>query len=296
MLNSLDAALEYYHRGMAPIPIKYRDKRPLVKWGEYQDQMPTEAEIRQWFAPNNRNLALVTGHNGLTVLDFDDASAYMHWLRWCAKVNNYARDVARRTFRVRTARGMHIYTRLPSATRTRALRGSGLDIKSQGGYVLAPPSIHPSGAEYVAVHPQAQILSIQVLSDVLPAEVLVDNEPRPSGVQMPKVKPPTTHDPWVAAEQPDHGDSVVQKIKDSLTLEQFFPMRTKPAKGGRYWMTRCPFHDDKHPSMWLDLEAQRCGCFAGCTDKSIDVIDLYARLNDLSNTEAIRVLARRVGP
>ena len=161
--------------------------------------------------------------------------------------------------------------------------------------MLAPPSIHPSGAAYVAVHPGAQVLVISVLSDVLPAEVLVDNEPRPSGVHLPKVKPPTTNDPWIAAEQPDHGESAVEKIKADLTLEQFFPMRTKPAKGGRYWMTRCPLHDDKNPSMWLDLEAQRCGCFAGCTDQAIDVIDLYARLNDLSNAEAIRVLARRIG-
>lgn len=294
MLTLCDTALGYRKRGMAPIPIQYRGKRPLVKWGQYQDQLPTEAEIRQWFSIENRNLALVTGHSGLTVLDFDDASAYMRWLRWCAKVNGYAQNIARKTFRVRTARGMHVYTRLPKATRTRALRGSGLDIKSQGGYVLAPPSIHPSGVEYVVVHPGAQIMAIRVLSDVLPAEVLVDETPRPSGIQLPKVKLPTTHDPWVAAEQPDHGESAVDKIKANLTLEQFFPMRTKPSHGGRYWMTRCPLHDDKHPSMWLDLEAQRCGCFAGCTDKSIDVIDLYARLNDLSNAEAIRVLARTV--
>ena len=294
-MKLLDAALEYRKRNMAPIPIQYRGKKPLVKWGEYQDQLPTEAEVKRWFERGLKNLALVTGHSGLTVLDFDDASAYMHWLRWCAKVNGYAQVVARRTFRVRTARGMHIYTRLPDATRTRALRGSGLDIKSQGGYVLAPPSIHPSGAEYVAVQPRAQILSIQVLSDVLPAEVLVDNEPRPSGIVLPKVQPPTTNDPWIAAEQPDHGESAVDKIKASLTLEQFFPLRTKPAKGGRFWMTRCPLHDDKNPSMWLDLEIQRCGCYAGCTpDGAIDVIDLYARLNDLSNTEAIRVLARTV--
>ena len=257
--------------------------------------MPTEEEIRVWFSKQHLNLALVTGHQGLTVLDFDDALAYSRWLRWCAKRQLYAQVVARKTYRVRTSRGMHVYTRLPAGTRTRALRDSGLDIKSQGGYVLAPPSVHPSGAEYMAVQPNAPILSIQVLSDVLPAEVLVDEEPRPSGVQLPKVRPPTTDDPWVAAEQPDHGDSVVEKIKGGLTLEEFFPLRTKPAQGGRYWMTRCPFHDDKNPSMWLDLEVQRCGCFAGCTDKAIDVIDLYARLNDLSNAEAIRVLARMVG-
>ena len=293
MSKLLDTALEYLHRGLAPIPIKYRDKRPLVKWSQYQNQMPTEQEVRQWFS-RQCNLALVTGHAGLTILDFDDASAYTRWLRWCAKVNGYAHVIARRSYRVRTARGMHVYTRLPKATRTRALRDSGLDIKSQGGYVLAPPSVHPSGAEYIAVHPNAQILAISVLSDVLPAEVLVDDAPRPSGVQLPKVRPPTTDDPWVAADAPDHGDSIVEKIKATLTLEQFFPLRTMPAKGGRYWMTRCPLHDDKNPSMWLDLEAQRCGCFAGCADLSMDVIGLYARLNDLSNTEAIRVLARTV--
>ena len=301
-MNTLDTALHYLQLQLAPIPVKYRDKRPLVKWGPYQKHLPTETEVKAWFGcPQKKNIGIVTGHQGLTVVDFDDADIYLQWLRWATDTGGYVGSIAARAYRVRTARGVHLYVRLQHATRTRALLDKkhdriGIDIKSQKGYVLAPPSIHPSGQVYRSENPTAPILSVQALSDILPAHVLIEEQQPDSEVKLPPIKLPTTNDPWQAIEHPEHGESVVERIKSSLTLEQLFPLRTKPAQGGRYWMTRCPLHDDKNPSMWLDLDIQRCGCFAGCTEdgKSLDVIGLYARLNDLSNRDAIRALARAV--
>lgn len=55
----------------------------------------------------------------------------------------------------------------------------------------------------------------------------------------------------------------------------------------RNGMTCCPFHDDRHPSMKLNERYFYCfGC--GATD---DVIDLAARLFNLSNYEAAQKLA-----
>lgn len=301
-MNTFDTALHYLQLGLAPIPVKYRDKRPLVKWGPYQKELPTEDQVKRWFScPQKKNIAVVTGHQGLTVVDFDDADVYVQWLTWATNTGGYVGSVAARSYRVRTARGIHLYLRLQYATRTRALvdknhQRIGIDIKSRKGYVLAPPSIHPSGIVYRAENPTAPVLSVQALSDVLPAHVLIEEQRLDSEIILPTIKPHTSNDLWYVIEHPEHSDSIVTKIKEGLTLEQFFPMRTKPAQSGRYWMTRCPLHDDKNPSMWLDLSIQRCGCFAGCTEegKSLDVIGLYARLNDLSNRDAIRVLARTV--
>lgn len=291
-MDTYEAARQYLAQGLAPIPVQYKGKRPLVKWGVYQNQLPTGSDLKQWFDGRVCNIGIVTGHAGLTVIDFDDSLTYARWLRWAK--GGYAGTVASKSFRIRTARGMHVYLRLPEATRTRALMDGnqrvGVDIKSQGGYVLAPPSIHQSGAEYVAVNPNAPIMTVQVLSDILPAVLLTDDEQPDRDVRVPR--PHKTDDPWQAASSPTNGDSAVEKIKSALAIEEFFPLRTKPAKRGRFWMARCPFHDDKNPSLWIDIERQRCGCFAGCTAKSLDVISLYARLNDLSNSEAIRVLAR----
>ena len=55
----------------------------------------------------------------------------------------------------------------------------------------------------------------------------------------------------------------------------------------RNGMARCPFHDDRHPSMKLNRDYFYCfGCGA-----SGDVINLTARLLGLSNSEAAKRLA-----
>lgn len=59
----------------------------------------------------------------------------------------------------------------------------------------------------------------------------------------------------------------------------------------RNGMCRCPFHEDRHPSMKLNERYFYCfGC--GATG---DVIDLVARLFDLSNYEAAQKLAQDFG-
>ena len=59
----------------------------------------------------------------------------------------------------------------------------------------------------------------------------------------------------------------------------------------RSGMCRCPFHDDRHPSMKLNEKYFYCfGC--GATG---DVIDLVARLFGLSSYEAVQKLAQDFG-
>ena len=56
----------------------------------------------------------------------------------------------------------------------------------------------------------------------------------------------------------------------------------------RHNMTRCPFHDDRHPSLKLNPDFYYC---FGCGAKG-DVIDLVARLFDISPYEAARRIAK----
>ena len=58
-----------------------------------------------------------------------------------------------------------------------------LDIKSEGKYVIAPPSIHPSGAEYLCSNPDVPIRLIESLKSVG-----ID-------VSQPQEKPATTNGP-----------------------------------------------------------------------------------------------------
>ena len=67
------------------------------------------------------------------------------WTNW-----NPSTASCRRTISVITGRGEHLYFKLNGhAVRNSAgLLGPGLDVRGDGGYVLLPPSIHPSGRAY----------------------------------------------------------------------------------------------------------------------------------------------------
>jgi hypothetical protein len=152
------------------------------------------------------------------------------------------------------------------------------DIKGKGGYVLIPPSIHPSGAAYTAIDESAPILRIRGLADVIP-------DPPAPEIERIELQPVTavypTSDLWPV--------TVVEEIKDRTSILSYFPEAQKT--GTHHYMACCPFHDDKSPSFWIDAEKGICGCYTGCTDRPLDVIDLHARLHGISNREAIRELA-----
>ncbi len=52
---------------------------------------------------------------------------------------------------VKTSRGVHYYFFYPEKNKIKSrnkLNGADIEIKSDGGYVVAPPSVHPSGGRY----------------------------------------------------------------------------------------------------------------------------------------------------
>ena len=288
-MTTLDIARRWA-ASTAVIPVPERSKATLVQWKLYQSALPSDHDLQGWFA-NGANLAIVTGHQGLTVIDFDSMAVYDEWLRY-GDHNRFAALVQRLTYQVQTSKGRHIYVRLPEATKSRPLVRAdgtrwGIDIKSRGGYVLAPPSIHPDGTQYRALnapHP----MFIGALSDILPAEMLIQAEYQPRGV----VRPAPTGDLWdTAMNAVAMGPGTVDKIKAALRIEDLFTEQLT-ITGNHFGVVRCPLHDDHNPSMWVDTQAQVCGCYAGCTRLPLDVIGLYARVHDLSNGEAIRELAR----
>ena len=121
-------------------------KVPAIAWKEYQAHLPTEDEIRTWFA-TDQNLAIITGAvSGVVVVDADSPEA-VAWVK---------RNMLRTPWRVRTARGLHLYYRHPGVTvrnRARIVTHSGslaLDVRGDGGYVIGPSSVHASGHMYTA--------------------------------------------------------------------------------------------------------------------------------------------------
>ena len=67
------AVHEYIGRGWSIIPIRPGDKRPLVRWEEFQHRHPSEAEACAWFSGRSKaGIGIVTGAiSGLVVVDID---------------------------------------------------------------------------------------------------------------------------------------------------------------------------------------------------------------------------------
>lgn len=294
MTNSkpiLQQAQHWLSLGIATIPIRHRDKRPaLPAWRKYQTTLPTDGELRAWFNGRLRNLGVVAGWAGLTVLDFDSPALYHLWYTWATLQGGVAATVAECTYRVLTARGVHVYVGVddrPRCTRHDVLQ---VDVKGRGGYVLAPPSMHPSGAQYTCLDAAAPIVRVGTLAEVLPLPTPT-SPPRILSEKTTEITESYRCDPWEAAAAPVFGNGsgdLVGEIKSAISILELLP-----AVGGRgrWRMARCPFHDDGNPSMWIDTERGLCGCYAGCTPKPLDVINLHARLHNLENGEAVRGLA-----
>lgn len=146
----LASALIYTQRYKWPVfPLRPREKVPATPHG-LLDATTDEGQIRAWWETSRENtrgdfnIGIRTG-DGLVVVDGDRRKQGHLTLR----------DLIRRngawpaTYRVKTSDGMHFYFRsdIHLASGADAL-GPGVDIKGQGGYVVAPPSVHPSGHVY----------------------------------------------------------------------------------------------------------------------------------------------------
>lgn len=150
MIASVSEAVhDYMRRGWSIIPIRSGDKRPLVQWEEFQDRRPGEAEIRGWFRTwPDAGIGIVTGTvSGLVVLDVD----VRHGGDVALEQLEREHDPIPTTLECRTGGGgCHLYFAHPGGlVRNKVGLAPGVDIRADGGYVVAPPSLHASGLRYV---------------------------------------------------------------------------------------------------------------------------------------------------
>jgi hypothetical protein len=161
----LEAALEYAARGFRVHPLRDAGKEPRVK--AWPERATTEApKIRRWWSEwPEANVGIATG-DGIAVLDVDPRNGGDETLE--AYVYNTNGIGMTTTAEVLTGgNGRHLYFAAPPGLRS-AVLGPGLDLKAEGGYVLAPPSIHPeTGKEYVW-HPERGALLRQSMLPGLP--------------------------------------------------------------------------------------------------------------------------------
>lgn len=164
----LKAALEYAAMGFSVIPVSESEKTPKIQWAEFQTRRATPSEIVSWWSQwPNANVGIVTGKiSGLLVVDLDRYKP------------DYDQNIESKLFpslfvtpSALTPRyGIHRYMKSPDEEISgRANVLPGVDIRSEGNYIIAPPSQNGSGRKYEWV--DGQSLSDLALSDV-PEEFL----------------------------------------------------------------------------------------------------------------------------
>lgn len=141
----LKHVIEYLSRGWGVIPIASRSKQPPrdFSWKEFQERRATESEVKNWWSKwPQANIGITTGKvSGIVVLDLDTVLAVE-----TAKEKGIPMSPT-----AATGGGYHIYLKHPGFPVVNAVKLGdikGLDVRGDGGYVVAPPSIHPTGRRY----------------------------------------------------------------------------------------------------------------------------------------------------
>lgn len=142
------AALDYLARGWSVVPVLPREKRPLVSWQAYQGSRPTSDQVRAWFGRwPDANVGIVTGAvSGLVVLDVDPAHGGDDSL---AVLERRHGPLPVTVEAISGGGGRHVYFVHPGGqVRNRVALAPGIDLRGDGGMIVAPPSVHPSGNRY----------------------------------------------------------------------------------------------------------------------------------------------------
>lgn len=142
----------YANLGFATVPLVHRGKRPLRRgWLERGDE--------QWVGtPDSCNIGILTGSRsgGLVVLDFDTRDGPVNVLRMTPE------QLSVLTIVVRTSRGWHVYARGVGVETGTPV--AGLDLRADGGMVVAPPSVHASGHVYEFVGASRSLVDLAAIA------------------------------------------------------------------------------------------------------------------------------------
>jgi len=152
-MNTLDTALAYTRLGIRVVPIKPGHKYPGID--NWQNLATDDTDVvTSWWAGDYKTygIGIATGrtkHGQIFVVDVDDRDEY--------RGSDTLHDLEQRygalpetVTAITGTGGQHLYFYSPVEVRNDAgsRLGVGLDIRGEGGQVLAAPTLHPNGKQY----------------------------------------------------------------------------------------------------------------------------------------------------
>jgi hypothetical protein len=184
----LKAALAYQAFGWPVFPVN--GKLPATTHG-FKDATTDPDQAQRWWGPGSPlGVALATGKpSGVWVLDLDGPEGEASLATLEAENGPLPATVE-----ALTGKGRHLYFTMPGTGDVRNSAGMvapGIDVRGTGGYVVLPPSRHPSGRRYAWKEGRA------------PGVVAVAEPPSWPAPPPPPPPPPPTWDPpeWTGGER-----------------------------------------------------------------------------------------------
>lgn len=147
-------ALDAIKKGTSVIPVG-KDKVPLISWKEFQERLPTKEEVENWYTKwPDANVGIVTGKiSNLSIVDVEKGG----------DISPFPKTLTIKT----GGGGWHLYYHyFPISNKARIFPLT--DIRSDGGYVVAPTSTHASGKKY-------EVTGLNPISD-FPYEIFGENK------------------------------------------------------------------------------------------------------------------------
>jgi len=146
-----EQAFAYHANGYSVMPVGLDKKPKLYSWKKYQTNYPTDEEVLTWFEKADINIGIITGKiSNISVVDIDNKNGQKQVDEMLEKFPE--------TFTVKTGNGgYHLYYQYQEGLSISANaypQFPNVDIRSDGGFVIAPPSVtsyNGKGGEYIVI-------------------------------------------------------------------------------------------------------------------------------------------------
>lgn len=175
--NLSQAAHDYAESGLSVFPVHYVDdtgrcscggkdgctpgKHPMTAHG-HNDATPDPRKVREWWKEHpNANIGVNCKASGIVVIDTDPRNdGHLTLAALEEEHSPMPETLTALTSYQNGTRGRHYYYGAPAGSvKLKGTMGTGIDVK-YSGYVIMPPSKHPSGTCYEWVNPATPIADL----------------------------------------------------------------------------------------------------------------------------------------
>lgn len=141
-----ELAAEYVDSGWSVLPVRPEEKRPyMTNWLQYTKTRAPKAMVESWFVNlTGAGVGVVTGRiSNMVVLDVEHDCPY--------PIEDLLRKYPTQMVAKSGGGGYHLFYQYPvNQTRVsnRVRLFEGADLRADGGFIVLPPTMHPSGNRY----------------------------------------------------------------------------------------------------------------------------------------------------